>query len=50
MKRLICGHQFVLIATIEPERDTAGRILEFSPKDSRGRDLSDAPFADSTFR
>ncbi len=44
MKRLICGHQFVLIATIDPDRDETGRVRVLSPKDAGGRELSDAPF------
>ncbi len=48
-KRLICGHQFVLVATLEPERDARGRIVEFNPKGPDGRELSDAPFCRFSF-
>lgn len=43
MKRLTCGHQFVLITTIEPEREER-RVRAFSPKGPDGRELSSAPF------
>lgn len=44
MKRLICGHQFILVATLAPERDVSGKVREFSPRAPDGRELSDAPF------
>jgi hypothetical protein len=43
-KRLICGYQFLLITTVEAERDGRGPVLEFSPRFAGGRELSDAPF------
>jgi hypothetical protein len=49
MKRLICGYQFVLIATIDTERDDSGRVREFNPKGRDGRELSDAPFCRFSF-
>ncbi len=49
MKRLICGHQFALVATIEPEREAAGRVREFSPRGAGGHELSDAPFCRFAF-
>jgi hypothetical protein len=43
-KRLICGYQFQLIVTIEPERDERRVVREFSPRSSDGHELSDSPF------
>lgn len=44
MKRLICGRQFSLVATLDVERDLDGRIRQFSPRNSHGDELSSAPF------
>lgn len=44
MKRLICGQQFALITTIDPDRDDRGRVKEFSPRGTDNPELSDAPF------
>ncbi len=44
MRRLICGHQFILVTALEPERDLDGRVREFNPLGPNGRALSDAPF------
>lgn len=49
MKRSICGYQFRLIATLEPERDEGGKLREYNPKDKYGRRLSDAPFCRFAF-
>jgi hypothetical protein len=48
-KRLICGHQFQLIATVNPERDDDGNVKTFSPRGSGGQELSDAPFCRFAF-
>ena len=49
MKRLTCGFQFELVATIDPERDSGGAVREFNPGDQSGRALSDAPFCRFVF-
>lgn len=49
MKRLICGLQFVQVATLHPERDGSGKVRELNPKDREGRTLSDAPFCRFSF-
>lgn len=49
MKRSICGYQFLLMATIEPERDGQGKVREYSPRHASGQELSDAPFCRFAF-
>jgi hypothetical protein len=49
MKRLICGYQFRLVATLKPERDDCGKLREYNPRDKYGRHLSDAPFCKFVF-
>jgi hypothetical protein len=48
-KRFVCGYQFHLVATIEPERDRSGRVREFNPRTEDEQDLSDAPFCRFSF-